>query len=518
MQKSERRITFLHQDKETTMAKPVIIVWDCGATNFRAVAMESTGKILAEAKHPNQTVGQPGGKPEWRIWDIEKIFSDLCGLTQKVVAEISADRIKAMTITTWGADATPLDKKGQLVYPLVSWQCPRTEALMERVKKDGQAEKIFRKTGYQFMPFNTLFKMMWIHENAPEAWKNTYKFMNHTGILNHRLTGEFSIDATMAGTSMAFDIAARKWDNELLSLAGADESIWPRLVEPGETIGRVLPDVANTTGLPAGIPVIAAGHDTQFALYGSGAALDEAILSSGTWEILMVRAKPFAPGKETFESGILIEQDAAKGLVDPQFLMMASGTLEWVRKRFFAGEPDANIYSLMTGEAKSVPAGANHLAFLANFMPHAGPAGVYNTPGSIIGINVNTTRGEIYRAALEGLTMQLRHALEIFTATVPFKAKAIRVVGGGSKNPLWNQIRADVTGLPVITTKHTEATVLGAAMFALVGIGEFKSLEEARKAIDVGQSVIEPSGEKAAYEALYGRYLRLVKNVGPLFN
>jgi L-fuculokinase len=496
------------------MGNPIVIVWDCGATNFRAVAIDSRGEILAQAKAPNQTISQPGGEPEWRIWDIEKIFSDLCRLTTQVVAKVDKSRIKALTITTWGADATPVDRDGNLVYPLVSWQCPRTTPIMERVKSQLDAKDVFCRTGYQFMSFNTLFKMMWIHENAPDAWKKTFKFMNHTGILNHRLTGKFSIDPTMAGTSMAFSVAKRKWDNELLALAGADETIWPELVEPGQVIGTVHSQAAEKTTLPVGLPVLAAGHDTQFALYGSGAALDEAILSSGTWEILMIRTKPLTPDQQTAESGILIEQDAAPGLIDPQFLMMASGTLEWIRKRFWYADGDEGIYEKMTAEAREVPAGAGNTTFLANFMPQAGPGGAYNTPGSIVGLHVNSTRGEIYRAALEGLSMQLRHALEVFNKTIHFNARAIRVVGGGSKNALWNQIRADVTGLPIITTQHTEATVLGGAMFALAGIGEFKSVEEARKAIDVGQKVIEPSGDKNKYQNVYERYQRLLKTIG----
>ncbi|NLE30456.1 MAG: L-fuculokinase [Phycisphaerae bacterium] len=497
------------------MNNPIVIVWDCGATNFRAVAIDSNGRILAQAKAPNQTVPQPGGPPEWRIWDIEKIFSDLCRLTTQVVSQIDKTRIKALTITTWGADAAPVDREGNLVYPLISWQCPRTVPIMERVKTQLDANDVFRRTGYQFMSFNTLFKLMWIHENAPDAWEKTYKFMNHTGILNHRLTGRFSIDPTMAGTSMAFSVAERKWDNDLLALAGADDSIWPDLVEPGQVIGTIQPQAAEKTSLPVGLPVLAAGHDTQFALYGSGAALDEAILSSGTWEILLIRTHPFTPDQKTAESGILIEQDAAPGLIDPQFLMMASGTLEWVRKQFWYSDTDEGIYDKMTAEAQNVAPGAGGTTFLANFMPQAGPGGVYNTPGSIIGLHVNSSRGEIYRAALEGLSMQLRHALEVFGKTIKFNARAIRVVGGGSKNALWNQIRADVTGLPVITTQHTEATVLGAAMFALVGVGEFASIEQARTAIDVGQKIIEPSGAKADYQNIYDRYQRLLKTVGP---
>lgn len=500
------------------MSNSVVIVWDCGSTNYRAVAMGQDGRVLAEAKAPNQTIPQTDGKPEWRIWDIEKIFSDLCGLTAQVVRRIDAAAVKGLILTTWGADVAPVDREGRLVYPLVSWQCPRTGQIMDRIKKEHDAFDIFRRTGYQVLSFNTLLKLMWLNENVPGIWSRTHKVMNHTGILNHRLTGKFSVDPTMAGTSMAYSIAHRRWDNDLLKFAGTDESIWPETVEPGQVIGTVKPDVAAALGLPGTVPVFAGGHDTQFALYGSGAGPDEAILSSGTWEILLARTKPFEPDRRTFEAGILIEQDACKNLVDPQFLMMASGTLEWVRNRFWSGEPEEGIYEKMTAEAETAGPGSGGTVFLANFMPECGPAGRYNTPGSMIGLHLNSSRGEIYRAALEGLSFQLRHALEAFSETVGFRPRAVRVVGGGSKNALWNQIRADVTGLPVITVTHKEATVLGAAMFAFVGAGEFASLDAARAAIDVGQSQIDPSTARAEYEGLYQRYLRLVRNVGPVYH
>jgi L-fuculokinase len=502
------------------MAKPVIIVWDCGSTNVRAVAVDSGGTVLGEAKAPNQTFPQPGEKPEWRVWDIEKIFSNLCTLTTKVIGQIKTKRtaIKAITVTTWGADVAPVDQEGKVLYPIVSWQCTRTRSIMDRIKKKMDLEDIFQRTGYQVLSFNTLLMLMWIRENAPQVWSKTYKFMHHTGILNHRLTGQFSIDPTMAGTSMAFSISKRCWDNKMLSLAGADETIWPPMFEPGSVIGTVRPNLAKKMNLPENTPVIAAGHDTQFALYGSGAPLEEAILSSGTWEILMARTRQFKPNAQTYKAGILIEQDACKNLVDPQFLMMASGTLEWVRNRFWAGEPEKDIYPRMIAEAQAVAPGSNGLMFLANFMPTSGPAAAFNTPGSLIGLNVNTSRGEIYRAALEGLAFQLKQALEVFSKTINYKPKAIRVVGGGSKNQLWNQIRADVTGLPIITITHKEATVLGAAMFAFVGLGEFSSIEKARSAIDVGQARTVPSKAKADYAKLYQRYLRLVRNVGPTYH
>ena len=500
------------------MSNPIIIVWDCGATNFRTIAIDSSGKILAEAKSPNQSVPQIGGEKGWLIWEIESIFSRLCELTGEIAGKIDRNAVAGLIITTWGADAAPVDKEGNLVYPLISWQCPRTNALTERIRENKSAEDIFARTGYQILSFNTLLKIIWLKENAPEAWSRMYRMLTVPAILNHRLSGVFSVDPTMAGTSMAFSIANRDWDSDMLGLADADETIWPEMYEPGSVIGTILPEVARRTNLPADVKIVTGGHDTQFAMYGSGATINEAILSSGTWEILMGRTQPFEPDSQIFESGILVEQDAQKGLVDPQFLMMASGTLEWVKNRFWKNGSGDDIYPRMTGEAESVPAGSNGITFLANFMPQTGPGAPYNSPGAIIGLGVNSSRGEIYRAALEGLSMQLRNALEIFSRVLDWKAEAIRIVGGGSKNPLWNQIRADVTGLPIITTKQKEATVLGAALFALVGIGEYSSVEDAQKKIDFGESIIEPSTEEKAYEGVYTKYMNLVKNLGALYH
>ncbi len=501
------------------MTKPIVIIWDCGATNFRTIAIDITGNILAEARKENHPIHQPGGQPDWLIWDIDKIFSDLCELTNKITSELDASAaIKALAITTWGADAAPVNEKGELVYPLISWQCPRTNYLVEKIKQQVPPKDIFAKTGYQVISFNTLLKMIWIKENAPHAWDKMYKMLTVTGILNHKLTGNLSVDPTMAGTTMAFNISNRYWDKDMLALAETDESVWPDLYEPGTVIGTIKSDLASKLNLPAETPVIAAGHDTQFALYGSCGTEQEAVLSSGTWEILMARTKVFEPSEDAFHSGIIIEQDAQKGFIDPQFLMMGSGTLEWIRKQFWAGDTDDVRYEKMISEAQDADPGSGGLIFLANFMHQTGPAAPYKSPGSIIGLSVTTKRGQIYRAGLEGLSMQLRHALDIFSKTLGFNAKAIRIVGGGAKNPLWNRIRADVTGLPIITTKHKEATVLGAAMFAFVGVGEFANLKQARENIDVGQEIIEPSQTHEKYQELYERYINVVKNLGKLIS
>jgi len=497
-------------------AEPIVIVWDCGATNYRAVAIDRKGRIHAQASAHNAPVPQPEGRPEWRVWDLEGIFADLCRLTGEVMARIDASAVRALTITTWGADGAPVDREGRLTYPVISWQCPRTNDLVEEVRAMMPAAEIFRRTGYQVISFNTLLKLAWLRRHAPEIWDRTHRFVMMPGLLTHRLTGELSVDPTMAGTTMAFDASRRQWDGELLGWASVGPEIWPALVEPGRVVGSVRAAAAEKAGLPPGLPVTAAGHDTQFALYGSGARADEAVLSSGTWEILMVRTAAFEPGPDVFDAGVIVEQDAVAGFVDPQFLMMGSGVLEWVRRQFWAGEPEAGIYDKMMAEAHS--AGGGPLVFLPNFVSGTGPAAKFGTPGAVVGLGLSSTRGEVYRSALEGLAMQLRAAIDCFARTLKVSPTGIALVGGGSKNPLWNQIRADVTNLPVAVTEHKEATVLGAALFALLGVGEFRSIEEARELVNVARRVVEPGGDRAKYEPAYARYQRVTEALGAGWN
>lgn len=498
------------------MASECVIVWDCGATNVRAVAIDAAGRILAAAPRSNDPVAQDSCDPSWRIWDIDRLYNDLCELTGKVIAELGDNTsVRAVTITTWGADGTVVDADGTPLHPLICWQCPRTEPQADQVRQNPGAETLFTRTGYQIISFNTLLRLMWLRQNAPDALDKAHTFMFTPGLLSHRLTGQCSVDPTMAGTSMAFKVTTRVWDNDLLALADVDTSLFPDLVEPGQVIGQLTADAATRTGMPAGVPVVAAGHDTQFALYGSGASLDQAVLSSGTWEVLLLRTPVFSPDAGALTAGIIIEQDAVAGRLNPQFLMMGSGVLEWIRDHFYSQHANAdNIYDIMVGDARTIHPGCDGVTLVPSFVAGTGPAKPYNTPGMMQGLQLGTGAAHIYRAGLEGLTFQLRHALDAFKESVNFTADGVCVVGGGSKNPLWNQIRADVTNLPVTVTDHKEATVLGASRFAFVGAGMFDTVDQACEAVQITRTVIEPSADRAVYDELFERYMTAVTKCG----
>lgn len=489
------------------MSNELVVVLDCGATNARAVAVDASGTVVASASRPNAPRPQHEGGAGWLIWDLEEVFGLLAEACAEALSGIDPGRVCAVTVTTFGADGAPVAADGSLAYPVISWQCPRTEGLARTIGERVDPWRLFEITGYQVIPFDTLLKLIWLREHAPQALEGAEHWLMMAGLLSMLLSGERSIDPTAAGTMMAMDMGARDWSDELLGLAGLTRGFFPRWVEPGGVIGAVTDDAAARTGLPAGIPVVAAGHDTQFAAVGSGARPDEAILSSGTWEILMLRQERYEATRAGFEAGLIIEADAEPGRWNPQLLMMGSGPLEWIRENLYAEMTTRReAYEKMIGEAQELAPGAGGVTMIPSFVPETGPNAPWRTRGTILGLGLGTTRGQVYRAALEGLCCQLRHAVEILRTATGFEARGIRLVGGGARNRLWNQLRADVTGLPVTTIANEEATVAGAAIFAFLGAGVFASVAEGQRAAELGERTIEPGPNRAAYEDLYAAY------------
>lgn len=494
----------------------VVIVLDCGATNLRSIAVESSGDLLAQASRPNETVPQPGD-PGMGIWDLEVVWAKLCAATREVLGRTGNARVEGVIAATWGADGAPMSRDGSLTYPIISWQCSRTEGIAGEFSEMNDPWRIYRITGYQVMAINTLFKFMWLRENSPDSLDGANCWLMMPGLVESKLGARDHVDPTSASTTMAMDLGKMVWSEELLGIAGLGPDFFPEWRYPGEVVGEVSRKASGESGLPEGTPILAGGHDTQFALVGSGAGRREAILSSGTWEILAQRSNSFEPTRDAFEGGLIFEVDASRGLFDPQILMMGSGVLEWVQSTFF---PDVQRgrYETMIELGGGVPAGSRGVRVLPSFVRDSGPSRRYGTRGTILGLQLGTRREDIYRAAIEGLSFQLRNALEVLSESTGNMPKSIRVVGGGSKNGLWNQIRADVTGLPVKTTSHKEATVIGAALVAFAGAGRFDSVESAAGEMDFSTTTFEPGPDREVYREEYFRYLKLPPALEPAYS
>ena len=456
----------------------IAIVFDCGATNVRVIAINSKGDILASESYPNNTQPDPY-YPSYRIWDSYEIWNKMCLACRKVLQQINKNHIAGVTVTTFGVDGALFDKRGKMLYPVISWQCERTNSIMAGIGKYIPLNDLYSEAGVLPFNFNTINKLIWLVEQKPELVEKSEIFLFMPSVFSFFLTGEMVNDMTMAGTSMVTSLSSRGYSKNIINRIGFPIEKLGKPVEPGTITGRISSKASAETGLPVNIPVVATGHDTQFAVFGSGAEVNEPVLSSGTWEILMVRSSGYKSGKEQLDMAITTELDARPGLYNIGNQWIASGILEWARKVLY---PDIkeNVYEVMINGASAVPPGCNGVKIVPKFYEEMkGEPG-----GKILGLTMDTTRDEIYRAMLEALSQRLREGKEALEKAGGFKTDSILCVGGGSKNRLWNQLRADYSGVPIKITDRKETTVLGASLFVQSACGNAESPEEARSAID----------------------------------
>jgi len=467
--------------------KDIVIVFDCGATNVRIIAIDSKGFIVASESVPNNTKPDPY-YPSYRIWDVNEIWQKMCASSLKVLSQINRNEIAGVTVTTFGVDGTLFDKSGKMLYPVISWQCERTNPVMAGIDKYIPLQELYRESGVLPFTFNTINKLIWFAENKPELVERSYRFLFMPSIFAFMLTGEMLNDSTMAGTSMVTDLTTRNYSGNILGKIGFPYERMGIVAEAGTIIGNVTKTASSQTGIPTGIPVVATGHDTQFAIFGSGAEINQPVLSSGTWEILMVRSGNFMTGREQLDLAITTELDSRPGLFNIGNQWIASGVLEWARKNLY-GDIKDNVYEMMISGAENVPSGSNGVKVIPKFYEELkGKPG-----GQILGLTMESTREDIYRAMLEALSERLAEGKNALEKAGGFKTENILCVGGGSKNRLWNRLRAQFTGVPVKIIDQKETTVLGASLFVQAACGNASSPEEARSKIDYKTEIIEPN-------------------------
>ena len=466
---------------------------DCGATNVRAMVVDEKGVIAGKASQPNAPL--PGEEnPEFHVWDADRIFNQLSECAVQALQGLPAEQVKVVTITTFGVDGALTDAESNLLYPVISWKCPRTAEVMKHIGKYISQEELNRISGVGAFAFNTIYKLVWLKENRPDLLEKAHAWLFISNILACKLTGIMATDRTMAGTSQLTDMETGDFSPLILNRLGLRRDLFPPMVDAGETIGLVTPEAAAGMGLPAlaGVPVISAGHDTQFAIFGSGADRDQPVLSSGTWEILMVRSTQAHLAPEDYADGATAEFDAEPGLLNPGLQWLGSGIIEWVKSACFRGE----TYDVMDAEAEVIPPGCDGVTMVPDFLASG------EGKGSINGLVLGRTRAHIYRAAMEALTWRLKSRLARLESVGGFKSGFLILVGGGARNMIWTQMRADILQIPVKVSEVSESTVLGASMFAFAGAGVYSTPEQARDAFGITYRTFLPGPQKAAYEKL----------------
>lgn len=485
------------------MASANFFAVDLGATSGRTILGSIVDGKLEQrelTRFPNNII-QTGGH---FFWDIYALYNEIIrGL--KVVAEEKIE-ITSIGIDTWGCDFVFIGKDGGVLRNPYCYRDPHTDGAMEEYFKLVPKEKVYEKTGIQFMQFNSLFQMATLVRNNDVAMQNAEKILFIPDALMYMLTGEAVCEYTVLSTSQLLDPRTKKIDTELLDAIGLKESQFGRYVNPSDKVGVLTPEIQKMTGLGA-IPVIAvAGHDTGAAVAAVPAQNERfAYLSCGTWSLLGVETKDAIINDKSFEYNFTNE-GGVEGTT--RFLKNICGMwlLERCRKEWGDKAP-ANVNVINESAMEVEP-------FQSFIYPDAPD---FANPSSMIDAIQNYCRRtnqpvpetyqEIARCIFQSLAMRYRQVIGYLNDLAPFPIEKLHVIGGGVWNKWLMQMAANATGLEVITGP-IEGTAIGNIMLQAKAAGVVGDLFEMRSIIanSIEIKKYQPA-DTDAWSAAYEKYL-----------
>lgn len=488
------------------MASTNFFAVDLGATSGRTILGSIVDGKLEQrelTRFPNNII-QTGGH---FFWDIYALYNEIIrGL--KVVAEEGIE-ITSIGIDTWGVDFVFIGKDGGVLRNPYCYRDPHTDNAMEEYFKLIPKEKVYEKTGIQFMQFNSLFQLSTLKKNDDSALAAAEKILFVPDALMYMLTGEAVCEYTILSTSQMLDPRTKKIDSELIDVIGLKESQFGRYVNPSDTVGTLTPEVQKMTGLGA-VPVVAvAGHDTGAAVAAVPAENEKfAYLSCGTWSLLGIETKDAIISEKSFEYNFTNE-GGIEGTT--RFLKNICGMwlLERCRKEWIDAPADVNQ---INKDAMEAPA---FQSFIfpddPSFSNPSSMVGAIKTYCEKTGQHVPQNYKEMARCIFESLAMRYRQVLGYLGDMAPFSIEKLHVIGGGSKNVYLMQMAANSIGMPVVTGP-VEGTAIGNIMLQAKAAGLVSDMFEMRRIIadSIELATYLPQDSEAWNEA-YMRYLEVTK-------
>jgi len=453
---------------------------DIGTTNTKIGLFEVDGSAVATASAPTVTLHDEEG---FSYYDPHVMWSMITKAISEVLEQTKAHHPKKIHIGAIGI--TSMAESGLLVNRqtgeprsiFMPWfdQCSQPQA--DWIAQEADLFERFCAAGVHNTFKLGLPKLMWLKERDPSAFEGSV-WLSASGYIAYRLTGAMAFDYSLAARTFAFDIESKSWDEDWIRSCGIDPAIFPIAYPSGTPVGSMRVDLAQSFGLSEGIPVSIAGHDHVVSSLSVGAITSEVVYDSmGTAETLVGTLASKKLGRKEYESGLSFGCHVAK---DRMFWMggnSGSGaSVEWLRG--ILGEPKLEYSEILAllAEMKQDPTGILYYPYLSG---SGAPNIDTHAKAAFIGLSKSHGKGDLIQAVLEGTAYQLQAIREEAQLISGREFTKLVVVGGGTRNPQWLQIKADVLNCSLRIPPIEEASLLGAALCAGIGAGIYTSAEEA---------------------------------------
>ena len=478
---------------------------DLGATSGRTILGSIVGGRFRQrelTRFPNPII-QTGGH---YYWDIYALYDEIIRALRLVANE--GIEIQSISIDTWGVDFVCVGKDGGILRNPYCYRDPHTNGMMEEYFKLVPKERVYEKTGIQFMNFNSLFQLFTMRQHGDSALEAADKILFIPDALMYMLTGEAVCEYTILSTSQMLNPRTRQIDKELIDVIGLKESQFGRYVNPSEVIGVLTPEIQRQTGLGA-IPVVAvAGHDTGAAVAAVPASDERfAYLSCGTWSLLGIETQNAIINSKSYDYNFTNE-GGIEGTT--RFLKNICGMwlLERCRQEWTDAPTDINQVNADAMQAEPFRSLIN-----PDDPRFANPTSMAEAIKDFCretGQPIPEDYRHMARCIFESLALRYRQVLGYLRELAPFSIERLHVIGGGSRNTHLMQMTANSIGLPVLTGP-VEGTAIGNIMLQAKAAGLVSDRFEMRKVIadSIEQKTYLPQ-DKEVWDKAYERFKEII--------
>lgn len=462
--------------------KDYLLTFDIGTTGVKAGLIKSNGKLVGTAYQEYQVLNP---EVQWVEQSIDELWKAQCKISRELLesTEVNPVDIAAIGISSQRATFVPVDENEKPLMNFIGWQDKRSIGQCEYIKDVIGAEKYYQIAGLPIDPTAAVSKILWIKKNHPEIFENTHQFASTQNVHLHQLGVENApCDFASAAYLGLLDVDQLKWSDELLGKLDIPGEKLPDLAPSGIQVGELSKKAAVELGLVQGIPIVTAGGDLQVAGVGLGIT-QKGYVSVGIGTgggVLIYLDKPLRHPSAVMNC----LPHAVENAWEMEGICLASGAAyKWLRDILYASEKEIALengidpYQILNEQAALVPPGANGVLIMPSFMGAGSPNWYPKARGVILGLTLTTDKKTFVRAMLEGVCLEIRWMLEE-AEKLGTPIDEVRIWGGAAKSTLWNQIAADIYGIPASLTDIREVGLVGAAILAGVGVDMFNSVEE----------------------------------------
>lgn len=493
---------------------------DIGTTGCKCTVFDEQGMYLDRA-YRDYPVKRTVGGHEMDISSVmEGVYASIREMTQKY------PDIEGLGVTSFGESFICVDETGKPLHPAMLYTDPRgREECRELAEKLGE-RKIAQITGVRPHEMYSISKIMWIKKHRPDIYDRASRILLMEDYVVYHLTGKAQIDYSLAARTMAFDIRNFCWSKEIFAAAGVDASLMSEPVPTGTIAGTVTVEAARRTGLCKDARVVSVSHDQMAAAVGAGAFDGElAVDGAGTTECL-TPVYDEIPALDVMYQGYysIVPYVIPGKYIAYAFSNTGGALIQWCidtmakKEKELAEEQGISVNEYLERNylevnSEEMPSG---LLVLPHFAGGATPYMDRGSRGAVLGLTMETTAADLYRACMEGVVYEMYVNIQALRGS-GIKFQKLHATGGGARSKVWMQMKADVLNLPITALKTVDAGTVGSAMVTGIALGVFADFEDAADHMVQKTVTYEPRPQMhEKYMQLYDRYRRVYEAVRPL--